>query len=633
MRDERSFAKGVLAVGTTYVGFLLFAQFGFLAQVRRDLGDAGAIQAVMAAMGIAGLAASLATGALLDRVGAGRAIRASLVAFGLAAIASLACHEVVTLAAAAAAVGATIGALTVAVAASLRALTAPRRTGLAAGLGTGLAYLLCNVPVLFEAVPAVRALVPAALAFAAAALLPGRLGQDAADDRPFRRPAGLARAIVAFAALVLLDSAAFAVIQTTPALKAATWGSAGQKLLLGSVHLGAAVGAGLLLDAGLFAILLAGTWVLFALAFPLLLGAGPLVAASGPLYVIGISTYSTALVVFPSRASGGTGPPARWRAALVYGIAGWLGSALGVGAAQDLGAIPSWLIAAAGAAVLGAWVVPARRGLAGLVRRGGVTAGVASLGLAGYWGTHILPPPAALRDDLEHAATRGREVYIAEGCIHCHSQYVRPGSRDERLWGPARPLDRRERPVLVGNRRQGPDLLEVGNRRAPLWNAEHLRDPRRLTPGSRMPSYAHLFAEGDVRGRDLVVYLSRLGMGTEQERGATIRAEAPPRAGVPPSAERGRALFGASCAACHGPDGRGDGPFAAKIDLPALNLRKETYETLRDKPPGEPVADALARVVRHGFPPTPMPGHETWSDQELVDVVAYVMSLAPERTP
>lgn len=109
---------------------------------------------------------------------------------------------------------------------------------------------------------------------------------------------------------------------------------------------------------------------------------------------------------------------------------------------------------------------------------------------------------------------RGREVYIAEGCIHCHSQYVRPGTADEERWGPARPLAEIERqsPPLLGNRRQGPDLQNVGARRTVEWQRLHLRSPRAVTPGSRMPSYARLFSPGSASdGEALLAYLASLG--------------------------------------------------------------------------------------------------------------------------
>src|SRR5262245_21404725 len=69
----------------------------------------------------------------------------------------------------------------------------------------------------------------------------------------------------------------------------------------------------------------------------------------------------------------------------------------------------------------------------------------------------------------------GRRVYVAEGCINCHSQYVRPGTADEARWGPAGNLAEMlaQTPPLFGNRRQGPDLQNVGNRRSHDWQRLH----------------------------------------------------------------------------------------------------------------------------------------------------------------
>jgi hypothetical protein len=76
-------------------------------------------------------------------------------------------------------------------------------------------------------------------------------------------------------------------------------------------------------------------------------------ALAGPLYAIGISTYSVALILVPSARADQAGLlPARWRAALLYGVAGWLGSALGVGMAQHLHRLPGALIVAGGLVIL-----------------------------------------------------------------------------------------------------------------------------------------------------------------------------------------------------------------------------------------------------------------------------------------
>jgi len=107
----------------------------------------------------------------------------------------------------------------------------------------------------------------------------------------------------------------------------------------------------------------------------------------------------------------------------------------------------------------------------------------------------------------------GRQVYVNEGCMHCHSQFIRPGSHDEELWGAPRDPEysRQQTPALIGNRRQGPDLMNVGLRRTRDWQRLHLIDPRHVSPHSRMPAYDHLFAPGDPRGEALLDYLDSLG--------------------------------------------------------------------------------------------------------------------------
>ena len=59
----------------------------------------------------------------------------------------------------------------------------------------------------------------------------------------------------------------------------------------------------------------------------------------------------------------------------------------------------------------------------------------------------------------------GREVYVGEGCWHCHSQQIRPVSNEDLRWGPvshAREyLNELQRPVLFGTRRVGPEVARM----------------------------------------------------------------------------------------------------------------------------------------------------------------------------
>ena len=105
---------------------------------------------------------------------------------------------------------------------------------------------------------------------------------------------------------------------------------------------------------------------------------------------------------------------------------------------------------------------------------------------------------------------RGRNVYVANGCVYCHSQQPRDrnfGPDFERGWGRASvPADYvYDRPHLLGSMRTGPDLFNIGARQpSQAWHLGHLLQPRAFVPGSIMPGYPFLFdtkpkaAKGDV---------------------------------------------------------------------------------------------------------------------------------------
>lgn len=99
-------------------------------------------------------------------------------------------------------------------------------------------------------------------------------------------------------------------------------------------------------------------------------------------------------------------------------------------------------------------------------------------------------------------AAIGREVYLAQGCIYCHSQQVRPagfGADLDRGWGRRRTVSRdylHDRPVLLGTMRTGPDLTNIGQRQPSVdWHMNHLYDPQSTSRGSIMPPYRYLFEQ------------------------------------------------------------------------------------------------------------------------------------------
>jgi cytochrome c oxidase cbb3-type subunit 2 len=115
----------------------------------------------------------------------------------------------------------------------------------------------------------------------------------------------------------------------------------------------------------------------------------------------------------------------------------------------------------------------------------------------------IQPPPGL--SPYTSAELRGRAVYIANGCVYCHSQQPRDrnfGPDLKRGWGRASvPGDYvYDKPHLLGSMRTGPDLFNIGSRQPSKdWQLGHLYQPRAYTPGSIMPSYRFLFNIKDAK--------------------------------------------------------------------------------------------------------------------------------------
>ena len=89
----------------------------------------------------------------------------------------------------------------------------------------------------------------------------------------------------------------------------------------------------------------------------------------------------------------------------------------------------------------------------------------------------------------------GRQVYIKEDCVACHSQLIRPFKNETDRYG-AYSLSGEysyDRPFLWGSKRTGPDLMRVGNYRTTDWHENHMMDPVAVVPGSIMPRYPWLF--------------------------------------------------------------------------------------------------------------------------------------------
>lgn len=592
-------AAGVIAA--VYAHFLIFAQFAWVEEMRAAGSSAGFERFALGTMAFAGVLSGFLVSRRPPSVGW---IRVSLGIAALSAAVSPFAAAVPAALMISVLTGASIGVMTVSMAALL-----PAWCGVAwLGLGTGLGYALCNLPAIFLAPPARQAWWGAAFAILGALVLPSD-----APPRPIKsQPAGLPPAVavvVAFTALVWLDSAAFFIIQHNLDLKSVTWG--GPMLWRNAaLHLIAALAAGALLKRGFRGILTAAWAILAVAAFAANLTASR--PTAGWWYPAGVSLYSTALVAWPGFFTRDASPrSAACRAAWLYAVAGWFGSANGIGMVQSLQKIPPAFVFFAGTAVL----------LAMFFRRSDwpswVVGGSACMAAWGFSRPTILS-----LDRVE----RGRQVYISEGCIHCHSRYVRQGSPDVVPWGPALAPSNvlSERPVLIGNRRQGPDLLNVGLRRSATWLKLHFLNPRDFAEGSSMPSYASLFS--DSRGEDLIAFLQAPREGSFESRIAAISGWIPAATTI---GSDGQKLFARHCGICHGPEGHGNGKLAPLLAKPPPSLHSGPFVWT---PSGDGAESRMARVVKFGVPGTEMPGHETLGDGEVAALVAYLKRIRSHGT-
>lgn len=118
--------------------------------------------------------------------------------------------------------------------------------------------------------------------------------------------------------------------------------------------------------------------------------------------------------------------------------------------------------------------------------------------------------------------SQGRDVYVSEGCVACHSQQVRDpqnGLDIDRGWGVRRTVARDyifDEAPLIGSMRLGPDLANIGSKdwrneevedtRKPLrrdaaWHYRHLYQPTAIIRESNMPPYRYLFEKKKISGQ------------------------------------------------------------------------------------------------------------------------------------
>jgi len=113
-----------------------------------------------------------------------------------------------------------------------------------------------------------------------------------------------------------------------------------------------------------------------------------------------------------------------------------------------------------------------------------------------------------------------------------------------------------------------------------------------------------------MRARVAVVVVWGLVLGLHPQ---PVRAES----GDPAN---GKAVFERYCVACHGAQGKGDGPAGQMMTPRPADF---TSPKIKAKPDGE-----LLKSIQDGRPPTPMPAFKSQlTGQQISDVLAYVRSL------
>jgi cytochrome c oxidase cbb3-type subunit II len=116
-------------------------------------------------------------------------------------------------------------------------------------------------------------------------------------------------------------------------------------------------------------------------------------------------------------------------------------------------------------------------------------------------------------ENLTEEELAGKLVFIANGCVACHTQQVRNVDMDKN-WGqrPSVAADYANNKrmnwwmntaTLMGTERTGPDLTNIGNRLPSAeWHLLHLYNPRAVMDESIMPAYPWMFEWKDTLSAD-----------------------------------------------------------------------------------------------------------------------------------
>lgn len=106
------------------------------------------------------------------------------------------------------------------------------------------------------------------------------------------------------------------------------------------------------------------------------------------------------------------------------------------------------------------------------------------------------PAPSSNWLPLSDKAAAGRNLYLANGCVYCHSGFSRPQDFTQaryylypRVSEPGDYNGEEQSPNIMGSERTGPDLSQEGGMHPDEWQVAHYANPRFTMPLSIMPSF------------------------------------------------------------------------------------------------------------------------------------------------
>lgn len=249
------------------------------------------------------------------------------------------------------------------------------------------------------------------------------------------------------------------------------------------------------------------------------------------------------------------------------------------------------------------------------------------------------PEPNLIAHAYTDQEEKGRQLFYSNGCNYCHTQYVRNA---DTAMGPISEAGSYvyDNPMILGSERTGPDLSYVGRKRSQAWEVDHMKDPRKYSPLSIMPSYDFL-PDGDLEA--IAAYLFALGDRVAAERmilpppeyaGLTNPLPIPdivPSTGATPAPQGwaawraaalqdGKEIYVEKCLTCHGAAGNGLGSYGGTLAVTPANFKQEPFRSMPD--------DEWFWHVSEGVPGTVMPPwKQSLSVEDRWKVIRYIQQI------